>query len=89
MALFSRASLPRSPDRWKAALEAALEVSEIATSQAPLADAVAQMLSVAVELLGAERGSIMLLKEDGRTLVLMAGHTFADRLLLTYDYLTG
>ena len=76
MALFSgaRASLPRSPDRWKAALEAALEVSEIATSQAPLADAVAQMLSVAVELLGAERGSIMLLDEDGRTLVLMAGH---------------
>ena len=76
MALFSgaRASLPRSPDRWKAALEAALEVSEIATSQAPLADAVAQMLSVAVELLRAERGSIMLLEEDGRTLVLMAGH---------------
>ena len=76
MALFSgaRASLPRSPDRWKAALEAALEVSEVATSQAPLADAVAQMLSVAVELLGAERGSIMLLEEDGRTLVLMAGH---------------
>ncbi|HEU4488625.1 MAG TPA: hypothetical protein VFS38_05015, partial [Actinomycetota bacterium] len=66
MALFAgaRPSLPGTPDRWKAALEAALEVSEIATSQAPLADAVAAMLSVAVELLGAERGSIMLLDED-------------------------
>jgi two-component system, OmpR family, phosphate regulon sensor histidine kinase PhoR len=76
MALFSgaRASLPRNPDRWKAGLEAALEVSEVATSQAPLADAVAQMLTIAVELLGAERGSIMLLEEDERTLVLMAGH---------------
>jgi signal transduction histidine kinase/putative methionine-R-sulfoxide reductase with GAF domain len=51
-----------------------LEVSEVATSQAPLADAVAAMLSVAVELLGAERGSIMLLDEDGRTLILVAGH---------------
>ena len=74
MALFARArgDLPRSPDKWRLGLEAALKVSEIAASATALNHAVGQMVDTAVELMGAEQGSIMLLDDDGQTLVLVA-----------------
>ena len=74
MALFARArgDLPRSPDKWRLGLEAALKVSEIAASATALHHAVGQMVETAVELMGAEQGSIMLLDDDGQTLVLVA-----------------
>ncbi|HEX2195953.1 MAG TPA: ATP-binding protein [Actinomycetota bacterium] len=73
MALFrSRGDLPRSPDKWRLGLEAALKVSEIAASATALNHAVRQMVETAVALMGAEQGSIMLLDDDGATLVLVA-----------------
>jgi two-component system phosphate regulon sensor histidine kinase PhoR len=74
MALFARMRpvLPDNPDRWRSGLEAALTVSEIASSSAPLADAIDAMLQTAVKLLGAEHGSLMLLRDGGRTLELVA-----------------
>jgi two-component system phosphate regulon sensor histidine kinase PhoR len=74
MALFAwaRGDLPRSPDKWRLGLEAALKVSEIAASATALNQAVGQMVDTAVELMGAEQGSIMLLDDDGQTLVLVA-----------------
>ena len=73
MALFrSRGELPRSPDKWRLGLEAALKVSEIAASATALNHAVRQMVDTAVELMGAEQGSIMLLDDDGASLVLVA-----------------
>jgi two-component system phosphate regulon sensor histidine kinase PhoR len=74
MALFARGrgDLPRSPDKWRLGLEAALKVSEIASSATALNHAVKQMVDTAVELMGAEQGSIMLLDETGGSLVLVA-----------------
>ena len=74
MPLFARTRpvLPDSPDRWRSGLEAALRVSEIASSSAPLTDAIDAMLRTAVKLLGAEHGSLMLLKDGGRMLELVA-----------------
>jgi signal transduction histidine kinase/GAF domain-containing protein len=74
MALWARSRpvLPDSPDRWRSGLEAALTVSEIASSSAPLADAIDAMLRTAVKLLGAEHGSLMLLRDGGRMLELVA-----------------
>jgi two-component system, OmpR family, phosphate regulon sensor histidine kinase PhoR len=74
MAIFARprTDLPHEPDRWKSGLEAALRISEIASSAAPLAEAVDAMLRTAIELLGAEQGSIMLLTDGGRELEVAA-----------------
>ncbi|MEA2446402.1 MAG: hypothetical protein QOK47_39, partial [Actinomycetota bacterium] len=74
MAIFARVrkELPQDPERWKAGLEAALTVSEIAASSSALPDAVQRMVTAAIELLSAEQGSIMLLEDDGLTLVLAA-----------------
>ncbi|HEX2127586.1 MAG TPA: GAF domain-containing protein, partial [Solirubrobacterales bacterium] len=73
MALFrSRGELPRSPDKWRLGLEAAFKVSEIAASATALNHAVRQMVETAVALMEAEQGSIMLLDDDGATLVLVA-----------------
>jgi len=74
MALFARVrkELPQDPERWKAGLEAALTVSEIASSSSALPDAVQRMVTAAIELLSAQHGSIMLLEDDGLTLVLAA-----------------
>jgi signal transduction histidine kinase len=82
MALFTRTRpvLTDSPDRWRSGLEAALRVSEIASSSAPLADAIDAMLRTAVKLLGAEHGSLMLLKDGGRMLELVASCGVADNL---------
>lgn len=76
MPIFARSSkdLPESPDKTRVALEAALRVSEIASSGAPLPDAVQGMVEAAIELLEAEQGSIMLLEEDGQTLTLVASY---------------
>ncbi len=76
MALFARVrkELPTDPERWKAALEAALTVSEVAASSSALPEAVQKMVSAAIELLQAEQGSIMLLDEDGLTLVLVGSY---------------
>lgn len=74
MTLFSRArtELPHSPDKWREALESVLKVNDIASSASPLHESVQSMLGVALELLGAEQGSIMLLEDSGRTLALAA-----------------
>jgi signal transduction histidine kinase len=91
MAFFGRArlSLPHNPDRWKQALEAVLEVNEIASSSAALDHSVNAVLGVAVELLGAEEGSIMLLEEDGRTLGLVAAHGLPADVRLGYQLAVG
>ena len=76
MAVFARAraKLPRSPAKWRAGLEAALTVSDIGASAAPLPEAVQAMVQAATSMLGAEHCSIMLLEDDGVTLVLVASY---------------
>ncbi|HET7483697.1 MAG TPA: ATP-binding protein [Actinomycetota bacterium] len=76
MAVFTRAraKLPASPEKWRSALEAALAVSDIAASASPLPEAVQAMVQAAIELLRSEQGSIMLLEDDGATLVLVASY---------------
>jgi two-component system phosphate regulon sensor histidine kinase PhoR len=69
-----RDELPKSPDKTRLALEAALRVSEIASSGSALPQAVQGMVEAAIELLEAEQGSIMLLEEDGQTLTLVASY---------------
>ena len=76
MAVFARAraKLPKSPEKWRSGLEAALTVSDIAASAAPLPEAVQAMVQAAISMLGAEQCSIMLLEDDGVTLVLVASY---------------
>jgi two-component system, OmpR family, phosphate regulon sensor histidine kinase PhoR len=54
------------------AIEATLRINEIASSAAPLPSAVRSMVRVAVKLLNADQGSIMLLDDGGQMLVLAA-----------------
>ncbi|HEY7874300.1 MAG TPA: ATP-binding protein [Actinomycetota bacterium] len=68
----SRAELPRTSDKRDAALEAALKVSEIASSAMALPQAVRAMVQTAMKLLNADQGSIMLLDEAERELRLVA-----------------
>ena len=68
----SLGSLPATSDRWKEAFEATLRVNEIASSAVPLPHAVRAMVRVAVDLLRAGQGSIMLLEDKGRTLAMSA-----------------
>lgn len=70
--LRGRLDLPRTPDKWKASLEAALAISEIGASAAALQDSVQAVVKAAIDLLEAQEGSIMLLEDDGRTLVMVA-----------------
>ena len=73
MALFARADhLPADSQRWSEAMEAALRINEIASSRRPLDDAVQDVVDIAVELLGAEHGSIMLLDDARAGLVVAA-----------------
>lgn len=74
MALFgrNRPELPRTADKRDAALEAALKVSEIASSAMALPQAVRAMVQTAMKLLHADQGSIMLLDEAERELRLVA-----------------
>ena len=66
-------SLPASSDRWKEAFEATLKVNEISSSAIPLPQAVGSMVRVAVDMLNAGSGSIMLLEgKSGRTLAMAA-----------------
>ena len=73
MSLFAR---PRpedeKPDKVRKALEAAIRVSEIAASAVALPEAVRSVVATAIDLLEAEQGSIMLLDDSGRNLVLAA-----------------
>lgn len=76
MPVFSRArtKLPQSPAKWRSGLEAALTVSDIAASASPLPEAVQAMVQAATSMLGAEQCSIMLLEDDGVSLVLVASY---------------
>ena len=56
----------------KEAIEATLRINEIASSAAPLPSAVRSMVRVAVNLLNADQGSIMLIDDGGQYLVLAA-----------------
>ena len=68
----SLGALSATSDRWKEAFEATLKVNEIASSATPLPNATRNMVRVAVDLLDAEQGSIMLLDEVGSTLLMAA-----------------
>ena len=68
----SLGSLPATSDRWKEAFEATLKVNEISSSAVPLPQAVGAMVRVAVDLLRAGQGSIMLLEDKGRKLGMVA-----------------
>lgn len=72
MALFARSKVERGSDRYKKALEAALSVSEIASGTLAVPAAVQQVVSTAIELFKADQGSVMLLDESGRYLILVA-----------------
>ena len=90
MTLFrTRKDLPEDPARWKSALEAALTVSEIASTASALPDAVQKMVTAAIELLNAEQGSIMLLDEDGLTLVLAASYGLPSEVPVGYTIKVG
>jgi len=90
MPLFSRsADLPHNPDRWKQALEAVLEVNDIASSAAALPNSIHAMLGVAVGLLGAEQGSIMLMEDGGTTLSLVASHGLPKEVPLGHRLTVG
>jgi PAS domain S-box-containing protein len=91
MALFARARLPEDAQRRGEAMEAVLRVSEIASSERPLQDAVHDMMRVAVDLLEAEQGSIMLLEENenGQDLVLVASLGLSDEVLIGYRLTVG
>src|SRR5688500_4595613 len=85
----ARAKLPRSPANWRAGLEAALTVSDIAASAAPLPDAVQAMVQAAKSMLGAEQCSIMLLEDDGVTLVLVASYGLPTDVPVGYTLRAG
>lgn len=91
MALFDRvrSKLPQAPEKWKAGLEAALTVSDIAASSVALPEAVQGMVQAAIELLSAEQGSIMLLEDDGRTLVLVASYGLPSEVPLGHELKVG
>jgi signal transduction histidine kinase/putative methionine-R-sulfoxide reductase with GAF domain len=75
MPLFQRApGEDKAGGRWQEALEAALRVSEIASSAMSLPDAMREVLQTAVRLLDAAEGSIMLIEEGEQDLVLVAAH---------------
>ncbi len=92
MAIFPRVrkdDLPETADKTRVALEAALRVSEIASSGAPLPDAVQGMVEAAIELIEAEQGSIMLLEEDGQTLTLVASYGLPSEVPLGHSIRVG
>ncbi|MFP5353127.1 MAG: ATP-binding protein [Actinomycetota bacterium] len=91
MPLFARApkDLPESPDKTRVALEAALRVSEIASSGSPLPNAVQGMVEVAIQMLAAEQGSIMLLEEDGQTLTLVASYGLPSEVPMGHSIRVG
>ncbi|HWC14463.1 MAG TPA: ATP-binding protein [Actinomycetota bacterium] len=72
--MFNRASdaAPSPSSRWQQAMEATLQVSEIASSATGPSQAVQSMVRIATGLLGADQGSMMLVEEGSRTLSLVA-----------------
>lgn len=91
MPSFSRArvELPESPQKSKLALEAALRVSEIASSAAALPEALQAMVNAAIQLLGAEQGSIMLLDETERNLTLVASYGLPSEVPMGHKLAVG
>ncbi|MFN2594811.1 MAG: ATP-binding protein [Actinomycetota bacterium] len=103
MAFFSRgprvAPLPEAAEKRLAALDATLRVSEIGASARPSSEAIQAMVRIAVDLLGAAEGSIMLVEDGGTHLAIVAacglprdvpvgsrlavGESVAGRVLLT------
>lgn len=84
-----RDELPRTADKTRLALEAALRVSEIASSGAALPQAVQGMVEAAIELLEAQQGSIMLLEEDGQTLTLVASYGLPNEVPIGHSIRVG
>lgn len=76
MAVFSRPNDSRKragrAEGTRGALEAALQVSEIASSTRPLPDAMRSVVGTAIDILGADQSCLMLLDETGKELVLAA-----------------
>lgn len=72
MSLLARLKALDSTDRSKAAFDAAVRVSEVASSGAPLPDAVRVVVQTALELLRGEQSSLMMLDGSGSSLELMA-----------------
>jgi PAS domain S-box-containing protein len=73
MSLFARARPGEAtPDRWKVAVDAALRVSDIASSGAPVPEAVQAVVRAALDLLEADQTSIMLVDETSHHLVVVA-----------------
>lgn len=73
MSLFAKGREPLpEPQRWSTALDAALKVSEIASSGVALPDVIQAVVKAAVDVLGAEQSSLMLVDDRDRQLVLMA-----------------
>lgn len=73
MSLFARQREEApSSNRWQTAVDAALRVGEIASSESSVPHAVQAVTRAAQELLSADRSSVMLLDEGGRSLVLVA-----------------
>jgi two-component system, OmpR family, phosphate regulon sensor histidine kinase PhoR len=70
-------------------MEAALRVNEIASSERPLQDAVQDMVDVALELLDAQQGSIMLTDDGGGTLHLVAGRGLGPGVTTGYRLAVG
>jgi two-component system, OmpR family, phosphate regulon sensor histidine kinase PhoR len=64
-------SLPATSNRWMDVFEATLKATDIASSATPLPAAVKSILQVAVDLLQADQGSIMLL-DDSKTMLVLA-----------------
>lgn len=92
MAVFTRltgTSPSHKKEHSRLALEAALKVSEIASSPTSLPSAVEQMLRAAIGLLGAEQGSMMLLEEGSKELVLTAAHGLPAEIALGYRLKVG
>jgi signal transduction histidine kinase/putative methionine-R-sulfoxide reductase with GAF domain len=91
MAVFTRLSNSSSQkaEHSRLALEAALRVSEIASSPTSLPTAVKQMISAAISLLSAEQGSIMLLDDTGKELVLVASDGLPAEIAVGYRLKVG
>ena len=92
MAVFTRltgSSSSHKREHSRLALEAALKVSEIASSPTSLPSAVEQMLKAAIGLLNAQQGSIMLLDETGKELVLVASDGLPPEIKIGYRLQVG
>lgn len=91
MAVFTRltGTSSQKAEHSRLALEAALRVSEIASSPTSLPTAVKQMIGAAIALLKAEQGSIMLLDDTRKELVLVAAEGLPPEIAVGYKLKVG